>query len=249
MMRRQAILTALDQAGSLSVGELSKQFNVSEVTVRQDLQALYEQNLLVRTRGGAVTIQALPELSFDVRMQQRSDEKARIGKAAAQMIRPGDSVVMDASTTVLAMLPFIKNIPELTIITNSLKVGINLLRMPQIQVIMPGGILRRDAISLVSPPENEFFKGLHVRIGFFGARGITLEQGLTEIDLEEARTKRRLAEICQNVTAVLDGSKWGQMAVVTFAELSAVQCVITGSSAPVDLVETVRKHGVDVVTV
>ena len=88
MMRRQAILTALDQAGSLSVGELSKQFNVSEVTVRQDLQVLYEQNLLVRTRGGAVTIQALPELSFDVRMQQRSDEKARIGKAAAQMICP-----------------------------------------------------------------------------------------------------------------------------------------------------------------
>ena len=92
-------------------------------------------------------------------------------------------------------------------------------------------------------------EGCTCALASFGARGITLGQGLTEIDLEEARMKRRLAEICQNVTAVLDGSKWGQMAVVTFAELSAVQCVITGSSAPVDLVDAVRKRGVDVVTV
>lgn len=247
--RRQAILSAIEKVGQLSVEDLRMQFGVSEVTIRQDLQALHEQNLLLRTRGGAVAISILPELSFEVRQQQRSEKKMRIGRAAAQLIHPGDSVIIDASTTSQAIIPFIKHIPELTIITNSLKAGLSLIRLPDVHVLMLGGSLRRDAVSLVQQPDNAFFPNLNVRIGFFGARGITLDQGLTDVNLEEAQTKCRMAQLCQEVVAVLDGSKWGQMAVVTFAALDKVQRIITDHSAPADLIEAVRRRGIPVVVV
>ncbi len=245
-VRRQAILNALDRAEELSVVELSRQLAVSEVTIRQDLQVLQQQNLLLRTRGGAMKVNTLPELSFEYRQQQQAEQKARIGQAAAQLVRPGDALVIDASTTSQAMIPFLKNIPDLTIITNSLKVGMNLLRMPQIQVMMPGGSLRRDAISLIGHHDTELFKGLNVRLGFFGARGITLEQGFTDINLQEAQMKRKFVEMCQTVVGVVDGSKWGQIAVITFAPLDEVQCIITDDSAPEKLVDAVRMRGVDV---
>lgn len=248
-MRRQAILNTLDKAGEVSVAELSEQFHVSEVTIRQDLQALSRQNLLLRTRGGAITPAAQAELSFEVREQQQAEKKARIARAAAKLVQPGDSIAIDASTTAQALIPLLRGVPELTIITNSLRAAINLLRAPQIHVIVPGGSLRRDSVSLVSLREDEFFKGLNARVGFFGARGITPEQGLTDINLEEAHTKHKMVEICQRVVGVLDGSKWGQMAVVTFASLNEVDCIITDDSAPVDLVSIVKSRGVDVTVV
>ena len=247
--RRQAIIHALEQAGELSVGELSEQFHVSEVTIRQDLQALAEQSLLIRTRGGARLATAHPELPFEVRQRQQAEQKARIGRAAAQMVQPGDSLVIDASTTALAMVPFLKPLPELTVLTNSLNVAVGLLRVPQAHVIMPGGSLRRDAVSLVGQQSSEFFYGLNARIGFFGARGFTLEQGLTDINLEEARTKRRMVEMCQVVVGILDGSKWKQTSVVTFAGIKDVNCIVTDESAPAELVQQVRSRGVEVIVV
>ena len=244
--RRQAILTALEKAGELSVEALSRQFDVSEVTIRQDLQALHEQNLLLRTRGGAVTINALPEMSFGIRQQQQAAEKARIGQAAADLIRSGDLIFIDASTTSLAIIPYLRQFPELTVITNSLKVSLALLRLPQIQVIMPGGTLRRDAVSLVGGPEDCLIPGLNARLGFFGARGFTLEQGLTDVNMEEARTKHHMVKMCRQVVGVLDATKWGQMAVVTFATLNEIHSVITDEGAPRALVDAARERGLKV---
>ena len=93
--RRQNILTAVEAAGQLSVIELSEQFNVSEVTIRQDLQALSKQGVLLRTRGGALSTNTLPEHSFDVRQQQQSDKKVRIGQAAANLVTSGDTIILD----------------------------------------------------------------------------------------------------------------------------------------------------------
>ena len=103
--RRQAIVAAVEQAGQLSVAELSARFNVSEVTIRTDLQALSQQGLLLRTRGGALATKVLPELSFDVRQQQYAEQKARIGKEAAKLVRLSDPIALDASTTAMPIIP------------------------------------------------------------------------------------------------------------------------------------------------
>jgi DeoR/GlpR family transcriptional regulator of sugar metabolism len=247
--RRQAILNALVEAGQLSVEELSQRFAVSEVTIRTDLQALHQQNVLLRTRGGAMAIRVLPELSFDVRQQQNAEKKTRIGKAAAQMIQNSDTIALDPSTTALAIIPFLEKLTELTVVTNSLKAALGLLRLPHVQVIMPGGYLRREAISLVGQPDGSLLRDVNIRIGFFGARGFTLKQGLTEINLEEVRTKQKIIQKCQVVVGVIDGRKWGQVAVATFAPPDHIHMIITDDSAPPKLVEEAQANGIEVLVV
>lgn len=247
--RRQNILTAIEAAGEASVTHLSRRFDVSEVTIRQDLQALSEQGLLLRVRGGALSTNTLPEFSFDIRQQQGAAEKVQIGQAAARLVSYGDTIILDASTTTLAIVPFIKKLAELTVITNSLKVAMSLLDCPQIQVIMPGGNLRRESISLIGYWHNEVLAGLNVQIGFFGARGITLEAGLTDVSLDEVTMKRELIKHCRQVVGVIDSRKWGKVATATFAPLNQVDYVISNTGAPEELVAQVRQGEVEVILV
>jgi len=247
--RRQAIVTALEEAGQLSVAELSERFDVSDVTIRADLQALSEQGLVLRVRGGAMATTALPELSYDVRQQLRAAQKARIGQMAATFVRNGDTIVIDASTTAQAIVPFLPQQAELTVVTNSLKVAIALLSFPQVNVLMPGISLRRESISLVGSIEDTAIANIHIRIGFFGARAFTLEEGMTDVNLDEVRTKRDLVLRCRQVVGVIDARKWGQVATATFASLDEIDTVITDSDAPPDMVQEARARGVEVILV
>lgn len=247
--RRQDILNILEGSGELSVGELSARFGVSEVTIRQDLQALNDQGLLIRTRGRAFSASAMPEFSFDIRQQQQAAQKWRIGQAAAALVSHGDTIFLDASTTAYTLLSHLKNLPELTIITNSLKVALSLLDAPQIQVILPGGQLRRESISLVGQLPEALLAGLNVQIGFFGSRGFTLEEGLTDVNLIEVTTKRAMVERCRRVVGLVDSRKWGSVAAATFAKLEQIQTLITDSGAPADLIAQARQSGVEVVVV
>lgn len=240
--RRQQILAAIEEAGQLSVVELSRRFNVSDVTIRQDLQALSEQGMLLRTRGGALSTNTMPEFSFDVRQQQQAAAKSRIGQAAARLVNPGDAIIIDASTTAQAMIPFIKQISELTVVTNSLKVALSLLDAAQVQVFLPGGSLRRDSISLVGRPLDAVLASLNVQIGFFGARGLTVEEGLTDVNLNEVAMKQAMVERCRRVVGVLDASKWGKVAAATFAPLDKITTIISDDKAPVALAEQLRRH-------
>lgn len=247
--RRQQILTTLGEAGQLSVVELSATFDVSEVTIRQDLQALSEQGLLLRTRGGATSINTLPELSFDLRQQQYAAQKARIGQAAAEMISYGDTIFLDASTSSQAIIPHIKKLSELTVVTNSLRVAFNLLDAPQIYVILPGGSLRRTSISLVGQLQGTSIEDINIQIGFFGARGISVEEGLTDVNREEVAMKRAMAEHCKRVVGLADARKWGKIAAYSFAQLDNIETIFTDENAPEDLVKKVRQHNVDVILV
>ncbi len=236
------------EGGGLSVAELSQRFDVSEVTIRTDLRALSSRDLLIRPRGRALAMGASPELTFDIRRQLHAEEKDRIGRCAAALVTPGDTIALDASTTALAMLPYLKRLPELTLVSNSLKVALSLLDAPQVHLIVPGGYLRRESISLVGQT-GSLLADLHVRTGFFGAWGLTIENGLTDVNLEEVNTKRRLIERCQRAVGLVDSHKWGQVAAATFARLDQVQQIITDVAAPADLVEEVRRCGVEVTLV
>jgi DeoR/GlpR family transcriptional regulator of sugar metabolism len=245
--RRQQILEAVQNAGQLSVAELSDLFDVSEVTIRQDLQALSEQGFLLRTRGGAVSINTMPEFSFDVRQQQYAAQKSQIGQAAANLVSHGDTIFLDASTTVHAILPHLKNYSELTVITNSLKAAISLLDAPQIHVILPGGSLRRESISLVDPTCDDFLKDINVQIGFFGARGVTVDEGLTDVNQNEVAMKRAMVERCRRVVGVLDSRKWGKVAAYTFANIEQIDTLITDSDPSDELVRHMQQQEVEVI--
>jgi DeoR family transcriptional regulator of aga operon len=247
--RRQRIVNALAETGQMTVAQLSSQFDVSEVTIRQDLTALNEQGLLLRTRGGAISSNAMPEFSYDIRQQQHSAEKARIGEAAARLLNYGDTVFLDASTTAQATIPYLKQFPELTVITNSLKIAIGLLDAGHIHVMLPGGSLRRNSISLVGQPQCDFLENINIEVGFFGARGIAIPEGLTDVELNEVRMKQSMVERCRRVVGLLDARKWGRVAAATFAPLDKIAMIITDTAAPAEMVAAVRDQDVEVVLV
>ena len=190
--RRGEILRLINQSGRASVTELSGQFGVSEVTIRADLQALADRSLLLRTHGGAIPLQRGPyELSLATRRQQQVVEKERIGVAGAAMVTDGDAIFLDSSSTALAIAQSLKQRRYLTIVTNSLIVAQELLDAPGVNVVLLGGTLRRETASLVGGGL-DVLRQFNLQRGFFGAHGLSLTEGLTDVSLEEAELKRPL---------------------------------------------------------
>jgi DeoR/GlpR family transcriptional regulator of sugar metabolism len=242
--RRRVILEQLKQHGRVSVKALSELMNVSAVTIRQDLRALEDVGLLERTYGGAVTRESgalPPELSFHVRLGKRRAEKQAIAAAAAELLEDGCSLALDASTTAYALIPHIKNLKRVTVITNSLIIAQNFLDSPHVQVLIPGGRLRRDSISTVGQPDG--LPDIHLNVGFFGARGISLVGGCTEIDPDEVAMKSAMIGRCVRTVMLVDASKWGQVAPYTFLKPEKILHIISSDEAPADLVEAFREHG------
>lgn len=253
--RRRAILQTLEKEGRVSVKDLSDSLKVSAVTIRQDLRALEAEGYLERTYGGAVmrasapSLPGLPELSFDVRRKRHEHEKEVIARRAAEHVRDGYGVALDASTTAFAVTPFLKRFDGLTIVTNSLIIAQQFLDTPRIQVLFPAGRLRRDSISVVGSPAS--LPSINLNVGFFGARGLSLHAGLCDISADEAEMKRALMAHCVESYVVIDGSKWGNVAPYTYATSREITGIITSSRAPLEQVEQFRTAGVrvDVVTI
>ena len=248
--RRQEILRRVNQEERVSVAELSQQFGVSEVTIRSDLQALAERNLVVRTHGGALpSARGLYDLSLALRRQRQVQEKSRIGEAGAALVADGDAIFLDSSSTALAIAQHVRHHRHLTVVTNSLAVAQDMLDAPGVTVVMVGGTLRRDTASMVGTDGLEMLRKFNIQKGFFGAHGISLAEGLTDVSADEAEVKRPLVAMCRQVIAVLDATKWGRVGLASFAHLEQVDCIISDVHAPADLVAHMRELGIEVVLV
>jgi DeoR/GlpR family transcriptional regulator of sugar metabolism len=246
--RREQILALLDQEGRVSVTDLSRRFGLSQATIRTDLEALARQGLLIRTHGGAIGPNRSDlELSFDVRRRLCSAQKQRIGAAAAAMIEDGEAIALDASTTALALAMQIKGRRELTVLTNGFFVALALLDAPGVTVLMPAGFLRRDSVSLVGAEGHDLIQQFNFQKGFFGAKGLTLEEGLTDVNSAEVAIKRDLVARAKKVVAIVDSSKWGRVGFASFASIDQVNCVITDQDAPADMVAALRAAGANVI--
>lgn len=240
--RRRTILETLRQRGRVSVRDLSDLLHVSDVTIRQDLRALEQEQLLERTHGGAVLPAGrnTPELSFDVRMREYKTAKQLLAQTAVQRVQAGDSIALDSSTTVFAMLPHLRRLERLIIVTNGLMVAQHCLDSPQIQVFMPGGRLRRDSISLVGKPDE--LPDINLTAGFFSAHGISPETGVTESSREEVQMKRALMQRCLVKICLVDGRKWGKVAPYTLANPAEFDVILTTSDAPAEQIAACREQ-------
>jgi DeoR/GlpR family transcriptional regulator of sugar metabolism len=248
--RRQAILTRVTGASRASVAELSQAFGLSEVTIRADLQALAESNLLLRTHGGAIALNAGSQyLSLNLRRLQQTQEKAHIGAAAAALIEDGDAVFLDSSSTALAIVQCLRDHRYLTVVTNGLTIAHELLDAQGVSVIVIGGALRRDTASLVGVDGLDILNRVNLNKGFFGSHGISAEEGLTDVSADEAELKRPIVRLCREVIAVVDRTKWGRVGVASFATAHEIDRVITDRDAPCDLVDKLRATGADVILV
>jgi DeoR/GlpR family transcriptional regulator of sugar metabolism len=244
------VLELLESRDVVQVSELSEEFSVSEVTIRHDLAELARQGLVARVRGGVRALhQGQSELAFDVRLRLQGDTKRAIARAAAAMIGDGEAVALDSSTTAYYLALELRAKREVVVVTNGLLIAAALADAPGVNVLVTGGMLRLQAMSLVGDLGADVLRSTTINKGFLGARGLSLERGLMDLNPEEVRIKRELADACERVVGIFDGTKWHRSALLSFVPADRVDAIVTDASAPADEVEAWRARGVEVLIV
>ena len=247
--RMQHVLRLLETRDYVPVTELSEAFAVSEVTVRSDLAALARDGLVARIRGGVRALQqGQSEAGFDLRLRLEVEQKRAIAHAAAAMVENNEAVALDASTTAYYLALELCAKRDLVVVTNGLLVATALADAPTITVIVTGGVLRLSAMSLVGDLGTDVLRTTRINKGFLGARGLSLDRGLMDLNPDEVRIKQEMAEACEHVYGILDGTKWHRSALLSFVPVEELTGIVTDSSAPLDEVEAWRAKGIQVVT-
>ena len=245
--RRRQIAENIRTRGVVSVVEMAHILGTTEITLRRDLRSMAREGLLVRTHGGAVLPAGLGhEPSYSEKARQAGAEKAAIARLAAQMVQPGDSILLGPGTTTLALARLLVGSPELTVVTNSLLVAQALMDAPHVEVILTGGTLRRSIHALVGPATEDSVRALRASQAFISGNGFSAERGLSTPSPLVAATDRALAGAAQQVVVLADYTKIGQETMCQTVPAARVHTLITDSRAtPVEL-EAIRGAGVDV---
>jgi DeoR/GlpR family transcriptional regulator of sugar metabolism len=248
--RMEHVLRLLETRDYVQVAELSQAFAVSEVTVRSDLTELARQGLVARIRGGVRALEhGGSEVGFDLRLRLEVDRKRAIARSAAAMVNEGEAVALDASTTAYYLALELRSKRELVVVTNGLLVATALADAPGITVLVTGGMLRLSAMSLVGDFGADVLRTTRINKGFLGARGLSLSRGLMDLNPDEVRIKQEMADACEQVYGIFDGTKWHRSALLAFISVEELAGIITDSSAPTIEVEAWRAAGVNVMSV
>ena len=248
--RRTDILKQLEKNDQVSVTDLSRQFSVSEVTIRKDLKYFEKKNLLIRSRGGAMKQSLINiDLSIYDRRRQNINLKKAIGAAAASLVRNGETILLDTGTTIMEMARHLPKKIDITVITNSVDITFRLAEYPNIRVIMPGGILRRNSLALVGEQAAESLRSFYCDKYFLSADGIDVEKGMMTTNIEEASLARINIRNSRKVFALIDSSKFLSKGITAIAPLSDVDTLITDSGIPSDILNKIRGLGVNVLVV
>ena len=248
--RRRKILDLLEQKGQITVRDLVERFDVSAVTARADLDALASTGSAVRSHGGAVRqMEASQDYPLRFKETLHRGEKIKIGRAAAELVRPNEVIILDSGTTTAEVARHLKarKIQPVTIITNALNIASDLLDAQGISVMVIGGLMRPISCSFVGPQAENMLKEFHADRLFLAVDGFDLEIGASTPDVFEAQLNGVMMRVAKEVNVVADSSKLGRRSVSRIGPLEKVHRLITDSHAPAEFVEALRKKGVDVV--
>jgi DeoR family transcriptional regulator of aga operon len=249
--RRRNLLYLIDEHGQATVAELVKRFSISAVTVRSDLDALASRGAVVRSHGGAVRrLEATQDYPLRTKESLHHEEKVRIGRAAAELIKPGETIILDSGTTTAEIARHLKRtkIPSLTIITNALNIAAELAESA-VSLIMIGGLLRPVSYSFVGPQAEAMMDEIHADRLFLAVDGFDLESGASTPDVLEAQLNNVMIRSAKEVTVVADFSKLGRRSVSKIGPFDRVRRLITDKRAAADFTATLRSKGVEVIEV
>jgi len=249
--RRSMIAQMVTERGVVYLADLVARFKVTETSIRRDLTLLEEAGRLKRIHGGAVQSSGnVRSDSFSEKMRLHNSAKRRIGKAAAELIKPNDILLLDSGTTTLQI---IKQVPEdlrkgttITLVTNSLPVSQEVLAWPSPNLIVLGGIYLPDYQATAGPQTLHQLNELTADCVFLGTDGLTLNGGVTTANILMAEVDRLMVERSRKAVLVTDSSKFGRIGFVPAAPLNRFQMVITDTGAPIEMVSRIRDLGVEV---
>lgn len=242
-----AILDLLRERGHVSLAVLASTLGASPATIRRDVAELAGQGLLVRTHGGASPLDDVTELPVSIRDGRRWEAKRAIASVVSTLLPPGrHSIAMTGGTTTGAILRALDERDDLTVITNSLSIGLAAAEMGQGRVLIVGGVLRANSLELVGSLAESTMGLVHVDTAILGADGVSIAGGLTTHDDVEARTNHLMVERATRVIAALDASKLGLQLKARMATLEEVDVLVTDEDADERTLDAVRGLGVEV---
>jgi DeoR family fructose operon transcriptional repressor len=247
--RRMALAELLKANPVLTVDELVRRFGVSAQTMRRDFKYLADRGLLTRTHGGAVarSAEALDfEGTFKLRSAQNAAQKAAIARAALDLVAQGSTLMLDASTSVLALAQRLPRDAELHAIVNALPIGSELSRRPGVATTLIGGSLRSTSLSASGPLAEAMLRRLFADTAFISARGLSLERGLTEANLAESALKEIMIANATRVVALVDSSKFERTALCLFGPVTDLDIVVTDDAADPLVLQGLRERGIEV---
>ena len=246
--RRFRLLNILREQPGIRVPDLARLLVVSEGTIRNDLKAMAASGQLTRVWGGGVpVIEAENDArsSYTARARMNQAAKHAIARVASGLVANGDSVLLDASTTVYHMADFLQERDNLTVVTNGIEVGRELARNPFNTVMLLGGILRPDGTAISRPFNEHLMKDLHIKTAFISSSGFSIETGLTEVDINEAQFKRAMIASAKNLVALIDSSKFGRVDLTSCAGLEQVSRIYTDTRLPEEWRDRLAQAGVE----
>ncbi|MFF3491926.1 DeoR/GlpR family DNA-binding transcription regulator [Streptomyces sp. NPDC002795] len=249
--RRALIIDEVRRRGGVRVNELTRKLGVSDMTVRRDLDALARQGVVEKVHGGAVPVveASTHEPGFEAKSGLELTAKEDIARAAAPLAAPGTAIALSGGTTTFALAQQLLDVPDLTVVTNSVRVADVFhasqrgaaSRQGAATVVLTGGV-RTPSDSLVGPVADQAIAALHFDVLFLGVHGISPEAGLSTPNLAEAETNRRLVQSARRVVVVADHTKWGTVGLSSFAALDQVDTLVTDGGLPVEARAEVAEH-------
>jgi DeoR family transcriptional regulator of aga operon len=246
--RRREIVAGLKRDGRCLVAELARRLEVSEVTIRQDLDILEKEGVLQRTHGGAILSAKIGlERPFQVEETAHKAEKERIAAAAVELISSGDTVILDVGTTVTAAArQLVEQKKKPTVFTNGLNIAAILEADPEITTVVTGGTIRPKQHSLVNPFAGLILPRIHADIALIGVNGIEAEHGVTNVNVAEAEMKALFVRAARRRVVLADSSKVGKVALAKFADLNEIDLLVTDVGADKEDIAAIREKGLEV---
>src|ERR1700754_2397115 len=243
--RQERILQALKASGGVRVSDLTEQLGVSYMTVRRDLDALAERGLVDKVHGGATIAnqRSAEEPGFEAKSLREQPEKDAIASLAAQLVKPGTAIAVTAGTTTWALARYLRDIPNLTVVTNSVPVA-EVMRhsgRTDLSIVLTGG-LRTPSDALVGPVADSAVRSMHVDLLFMGVHGMEERGGFTTPNLLEAETNRALVRSARQLVVVADHTKWGIVGLSTIAALDEADVLVTDDRLSPDAQATLGEH-------
>ncbi|GAB3984332.1 DeoR/GlpR family DNA-binding transcription regulator [Actinoallomurus acanthiterrae] len=244
--RQQAILELVQRRGGVRVADLVREFGVSDMTIRRDLEVLSERGLVTKVHGGATTVgtASTEEPGFAAKSVRQRQEKEAIALRAAQLVRPGTAIAVSAGTTTWTLARHLTDVPDLTVVTNSVQIADVFYRAARGDqtIVLTGGI-RTPSDALVGPVAVNAIRSLNVDLLLLGVHGMSIRAGFTTPNLMEAETDRAMVGSARRLAVLADHTKWGTVGLSTIARLADADVLITdsgiGDDARKDLSETV----------
>jgi DeoR family transcriptional regulator of aga operon len=246
--RRKGILHQLNETGQVLVHELSKEFEVSEVTIRKDLDQLEKKNTLIRARGGAIRRDGGVGIDYHLSEKDKlhNEEKTKIGKKAAQLINEHDTIIIDSGTTTMEVAKNLTHFKDITVICNALNIISQLSLLNNVNLIIPGGHLRKNSLSLVGPLAEKNLQNLFVDKVFIGVDGFDTKHGIYTPNIEEAYFNEIMIKTSKEVIVVCDSSKFLRRSLAYICDIAKINCVVTDNGIPDEDKNRLEEAGIKV---